>query len=115
MFKKMPFELCNAPDTFQRCMIAIFLDMIEKTIEVFMDNFLVMGKSFDICFENLRDALVRCEETNLVLNLEKCHFMVKQGIVLGHRISTRGIEVDKAKIETIYERDKKLSGTRRVL
>ena len=68
-----------------------------------MDDFLVMGKSFDICLENLRDALIRCEETNLVLNWEKCHFMVKQGIVLGHRISTRGIEVDKAKIETIEE------------
>ena len=102
-FKRMPFGLCNAPDTFQRCMIAIFLDMVEKTIEVFMDDFLVMGKSFDICLKNLRDALVRCEETNLVLNWEKCHFMVKQGIILGHRISTRGIEVDKAKIETIEE------------
>ena len=44
---------------------------------------------------------MRCEETNLVLNWEKCHFMVKEGIVLGHQISERGIEVDKAKIETI--------------
>ena len=102
-FKRMPFGLCNALDTFQRCMIAIFLDMVEKTTEVFMDDFLVMGKSFDICLKNLIDALVRCEETNLVLNWEKCHFMVKQGIVLGHRISIRGIEVDKAKIETIEE------------
>ena len=45
--------------------------------------------------------LVRCEETNFVLNLEKCHFMVQEGIVLGHRISARGIEVDRTKIEAI--------------
>ena len=82
-------------------MMAIFSDMVEKTIEVFMDDFSVLGKSFDNCLENLRQTLIRCEETNLVLNWEKCHFMVKEGIVLGHWISERGIKVDKAKIETI--------------
>ena len=82
-------------------MMAIFSDMVEKIIKLFMDDFSVMGKYFDNCLENLRDALVRCEETNLVLNLEKYHFMVKEGVVLGHRISARGIKVDKAKIETI--------------
>ena len=101
VFRRMPFGLCNQPGTFQRCMMAIFSDMVEKTIEVVMDDFLVLGKSFDNCLENLRQALIRCKETNLVLNWEKCHFMVKEGIVLGHWISERGIEVDKAKIETI--------------
>ena len=100
-FRRMPFGLCNALGTFQRCMMAIFLDMVERIIEVFMDDFSVLGKSFDSCLENLRQTLIRCEETNLVLNWEKCHFMVKEGIVLGHRISEREIEVDKAKIETI--------------
>ena len=90
VFRRMPFGLCNAPDTFQRCMLAIFSDMVEKTIEAFMDDFLVLWKSFDNCLKNLRDALVRCEETNLVLNQEKCHFIMKEGIVLGHRISARG-------------------------
>ena len=66
-----------------------------------MDDFSVLGNSFDNCLENLRSVLVRCEETNLVLNWENCHFMVQEGIVLGHRISARGIEVDKAKIEAI--------------
>ena len=66
-----------------------------------MDDFLVLGNSFDNCLENLRSVLVRCEETNLVLNWEKCHFMVQEGIVLGHQISTRGIEIDKANIEAI--------------
>ena len=97
----MPFGLCNAPGTFQCCMMAIFLDMVEQTIEVFMDDFLVLGKPFDNFLENLTHALIRSKETNLVLNLEKYHFMVKDGIILGHRISERGIEVDKAMIETI--------------
>ena len=100
-FRRMPFGLCNAPGTFQRCMMAIFSDMVERTIEIFMDDFSVMGNSFDNCLENLRTVLARCEETNLVLNWEKGHFMVQEGIVLGHRISARGIEVDRAKIEAI--------------
>ena len=67
-FRRMPFELCNAPSTFQRCMMAIFSDMVEKTIEVFMDDFSILGNSFDNCLENLRSVLIRCEETNLILN-----------------------------------------------
>ena len=100
-FRGMPFGLCNAPDTFQRCMMAIFSDMVGKTIKVFMDDFSVLGDSFENYLENLRSMLIRCEETNLVLNWEKCHFMVQEGIVLGHQIFARGIEVDKEKIETI--------------
>ncbi|GJW18488.1 reverse transcriptase domain-containing protein [Tanacetum coccineum] len=73
-YRRMPFGLCNAPGTFQRCMMAIFHDMIEKTMEVFMDDF-----------------------------LEKNHFIVKEGIVLGHKISKKGIEVDKAKIDVIVK------------
>ncbi|GKA52173.1 reverse transcriptase domain-containing protein [Tanacetum coccineum] len=87
--------LCNAPGTFQRCMVAIFHDMIEKTMEVFMDDFSVFGDSFSSCLSHLDKMLQRCEDTNLVLNWEKCHFMVKEGIVLGHKISKSGIEVDE--------------------
>ncbi|GJT59943.1 reverse transcriptase domain-containing protein [Tanacetum coccineum] len=75
----MPFGLCNAPGTFQRCMVAIFHDMIEKTMEVFMDDFSVFGDSFSSCLSYLDKMLQRCEDTNLVLNWEKCHFMVKEG------------------------------------
>ncbi|CAJ2663201.1 unnamed protein product [Trifolium pratense] len=100
-YRRMPFGLCNAPATFQRCMFSIFSDMIENSIEIFMDDFSVFGKSFDICLAHLDVVLKRCVDTNLVLNWEKCHFMVTEGIVLGHKISSKGIEVDKAKIEVI--------------
>ncbi|GKV47967.1 hypothetical protein SLEP1_g54815 [Rubroshorea leprosula] len=70
----MPFGLCNTP---------------------------IFGSSFDACLHNLSRVLRRCEETNLVLNLEKCHFMVREGIVRGHKVSSKGIEVDRAKVEII--------------
>ncbi|KAL9336671.1 hypothetical protein Peur_071159 [Populus x canadensis] len=100
-YRRMPFGLCNAPATFQRCMMSIFSDYVERIIEVFMDDFTVYGDSFDKCLENLSLILKRCIETNLVLNYEKCYFMVEQGIVLGHVVSSHGLEVDKAKIDVI--------------
>nr|GFA91959.1 reverse transcriptase domain-containing protein [Tanacetum cinerariifolium] len=84
-YKRMPFGLCNASGTFQHCMMAIFHDMIEKTMEVFMDDFSVFGNSFSTCLTNLENMLKRCEDTKLALNWEKSHFMVKEGIVLGHK------------------------------
>jgi len=75
--------------------------MIEKNIEVFMDDFAVFDMSFDQCLFHLDVVLKRCIETNLILNWEKCHFMVTEGIVLGHKIRAKGIEVDQAKIEVI--------------
>nr|GEV94079.1 reverse transcriptase domain-containing protein [Tanacetum cinerariifolium] len=100
-YRRMPFGLCNASGTFQRCMIAIFHDMIEKIIEVFMDDFSVFGDSFSSCLSNLDKMLKCCEDTNLVLNWEKCHFMCKERIVLGHKISKSEIEVDRAKVDII--------------
>ncbi|GJT81161.1 reverse transcriptase domain-containing protein [Tanacetum coccineum] len=75
-YRRMPFGLCNAPGTFQRCMLAIFHDMMEESVE---------------CYE----------DAHLVLNWKKCHFMVKEGILLGHKVSEAGLEVDKAKIDVI--------------
>lgn len=66
-----------------------------------MDDFSVVGDSFECCLSNLEKVIACCEETNLVLSWEKCHFMVKEGIVLGHKISPAGIEMDRAKLETI--------------
>ena len=75
-YKRMTFSLCNAPATFQQCMLSIFSDMVEKFLEVFMDDFTVFEDSFDECLENLEKVIKRCIKKNLVLNWEKCHFMV---------------------------------------
>nr|GEV05364.1 reverse transcriptase domain-containing protein [Tanacetum cinerariifolium] len=82
-------------------MMAIFHDMIEKTMKVFMDDFSVFEDSFQSCLSYLDRMLKRCEDTNLCLNWEKSHFMVKEGIVLGDKISKQGIEVDKANVDVI--------------
>ncbi|XP_056688207.1 uncharacterized protein [Spinacia oleracea] len=100
-YRRVPFGLCNAPGTFQRCMMSIFGDMLEEEIEVFMDDFSVGGACYDECLINLGKCLERCEKVNMVFNWEKCHFMVEEGIVLGHKVSHHGIEVDRAKIEVI--------------
>ncbi|GJZ79306.1 reverse transcriptase domain-containing protein [Tanacetum coccineum] len=100
-YRRMPFGLCIAPGTFQRCMTAIFHNMIEETMEVFIYDFLVFRDSFSSCLSHLDKILKRCEDTNLFLNWEKCHFMVKEGIVLGHKISKSRIEVDRAKVDVI--------------
>ncbi|KAK8635274.1 hypothetical protein V6N13_023151 [Hibiscus sabdariffa] len=98
-FRRIPFGLCNAPTTFQRCMAAIFFEMNEDFLEIFMDDFSTFGDDFDSCLSNLEKVLTRCEETNLVLNWEKCHFMVDEGIVLGHKISFCDMKVDRENID----------------
>ncbi|GJV50617.1 reverse transcriptase domain-containing protein [Tanacetum coccineum] len=143
-YRRIPFGLCNAPATFQRCMTAIFHDMVEDFMEIFLDCRVTFGfgstGGLDLACPIIRLSsqygiqrvlgritnslpsvgtnwspylslsilkkhrmLARCEETNLVLNWEKCHFMVKEGIVLGYKISEAGIEVDRAKIDVIAQ------------
>nr|GEW82611.1 ribonuclease H-like domain-containing protein [Tanacetum cinerariifolium] len=102
-YRRMPFGLCNAPATFQRIMRAIFHDMIEESVEVFMDNFSVFRSSFDHCLNNLDKMIQHCEHAHPVHNREKCHFMVKKGIILGHKVSEAGLKVEKAKIEIIFK------------
>ena len=92
-FQHMPFGLCNAPTTFQRCMMTIFPDFIGESMEVFMDNFSIFGSSFDACLEHLTQILDVCVKKRLVLSWEKSHFMVREGIVLGHLVSSKGLEV----------------------
>jgi hypothetical protein len=75
-YSHMPFGLCNAPPTFQWCMISIFFDMVERFLKIFMDDFSIFGSSFVVCVHYLTLVLVRFKENNLVLNWEKCHFMV---------------------------------------
>ena len=89
VYRRMSFRLSNAPDTFQQCMLSIFSDMVERFLEVFMDDFSVFSDSFDQCLHYLTLVLHRCIEKNLVLNWDKCYFMVKQSIVLNHIISSK--------------------------
>ncbi|RVW85026.1 Retrovirus-related Pol polyprotein from transposon 17.6 [Vitis vinifera] len=100
-YRHIPFGFYNASATFQRCMLSIFSDMVERIMEVFMDDLTVYGKTFDDCLLNLKKVLKMCIEKDLVLNWEKCHFMATSGVVLGHIISREGIQVDPAKIELI--------------
>ena len=83
--------------------MAIFSDFIGKSMEVFMDDFSVFGPSFDACLEHLTQILDVCVEKHLLLSWEKSHFMVQEGTVLGHLVSSKGLEVDKAKVEVIQD------------
>jgi len=81
----------------------LFSDMVERFLEIFMDDFSIYGDSFNQCLHHLKLVLQRCIEKNLTLNWEKCHFMVKHEIILGHEISNRGIEVDRSKVKVIVK------------
>ena len=72
----MPFGLCNAPATFQICMMSMFSDLVEEVMEIFMDDFTLYRSSFEHCLQNLGTVLHRCQDKNLALNWEKFHFMV---------------------------------------
>ena len=100
-FRRMPFGLYNAPATFQRCMMSMFSDLVEEVMEIFMDDFTVYGSNFEQCLNNLETVLQRCKGKQLALNWEKCHFMVTEGIVLGHKIYATGLEVDQSKVSII--------------
>ena len=69
-FRRMPLGLCNAPATFQRCMMSMFSDLVEEAMQIFMDDFSVYGSSFEKCLENLETVLQRCQDKNLALNWE---------------------------------------------
>ncbi|GJS10895.1 reverse transcriptase domain-containing protein [Tanacetum coccineum] len=84
--------------------MTIFHELIEDSMEVFMDDFFIFGSSFDYCLENLEKMLKRCEETNLVLNWEKYHFMVKEVIVLG--LSRSGIEASTEECIQAFDKPK---------
>ena len=85
-------------------MMAIFSYMVGNILEVFID-FSIFEDSFNFCLHHMSHVLQHCQETNLVLNLEKCRFMIQEGVFLGHKIASKGIEVDRAKVKAI----KKLS------
>ena len=82
-------------------MNAMFSEFVGDCLEIFMDDFSIFGSSFDLCLSHLTCILQLCIQYNLVLSWEKSHFMVQEGISLGHKVTKKGLEVDKAKIEVI--------------
>ena len=81
--------------------MSIFTNFLETSLEVFMDDFTVYSSLFDACLKSPSRILDRCIQSNLDLNYEKCHFMVTEGTVLGHVVSSRGNKTDRAKINVI--------------
>ena len=79
----------------------IFFDFLGDSLEIFMDDFFIFGDDFNSCLAHLTKILEVCVRKRLVLSWEKSHFMVQEGVVLGHLVSGKGSEVDKAKIEVI--------------
>jgi hypothetical protein len=100
-YKVLPFGLCNAPTTFQRAIIGIFSDMVNDCMEIFMDEFTPYRTDFDEALANLEKVLKRGIQSHLSLSIEKCHMMMRKGVVLGHYISYAGIQVDPTKIQVI--------------
>jgi hypothetical protein len=79
-YRVLPFGLCNAPATFQRAVIGIFSNMINDSMEIFMDDFTPYGVYFEEALQNLEKVLKRCIQTHLSLNTEKCHMMMSEGM-----------------------------------
>lgn len=100
-YRVLPFELCNAPATFQRVVFIIFFDLIHDCVEAYMDDFTVYKNSFEEALENLENFIIRCKETNILLSHEKYFMVFNEVIVLGRHILGDGIKVDSSKVEVI--------------
>lgn len=98
-YQVLPFGRCNAPTTFQRDMLAIFVDL--ECVEIYMDDFSVFGNSFQEALKNLEKVLLRYQEAHLALSDKMCRLMCKAGVLLGHLVSDKGIQVDPAKKEVL--------------
>nr|GEY02223.1 reverse transcriptase domain-containing protein [Tanacetum cinerariifolium] len=98
-YRRIPFGLCNAPGTFQRCMMAIFHDMIEKTMEVFMDDFSVFGNSFQTCLSHLAKMLKWCEDPNLCLIGRRATLWSKRASSSAIKFLRMGLRLIKPKLK----------------
>lgn len=87
--------------------MTIFSSFLERSVEIFIDNFSVFWDFFKECLSSLEEVLKKCEETRLALNQEKCHFMVREEIVLGHKIFNAGLEMDSMKIDVVIKFSKR--------
>jgi len=100
-YRVLHFGLCNAPATFQRAILSIFIKLVHDSVEIYMDDFTPYGCDFLEAFSNLRKLLNKCIEMNLSLSPEKCDFLMIARTVLGHSISQEGLQEDPNKIAII--------------
>lgn len=82
-------------------MLSIFFNLVHDSVEIYMDNFTPYGDDLQEALSNLSKVLQRCGEMNLSLSHEKCLFQINEGIVLGHYLCSKGIQVDSSKIAII--------------
>jgi hypothetical protein len=92
-YRVLPFGLCNTPATFQREILGIFSDLVNDSVEIYMDDFTPYGDSFEEALENLEKVLKRCKQMHVSLSTEKCHMLMEEGVVLGHLLSASGIRL----------------------
>jgi hypothetical protein len=97
----MSFRLKNAGATYQRCMLTVFGDLIERTVEAYVDDIVVKSKQADHLVADLEQVFERLRAKHIKLNPEKCAFGVPRGMLLGFIVSERGIEANPEKISTI--------------
>ena len=102
-FNVMPFGLCNAPATFERLMETVLRGLNWKTCLVYLDDIIVVGKSFDDHLMNLEEVFQRLRKSGLKLSPKKCHLFQKEVQYLGHIVSSQGVAVDKNKVSAVQE------------
>ena len=100
-FSVMPFGLCNAPATFQRLMKAVLNGLNRNICTVYLDDILVVGKTFQEHLSNIAKVFCRIREAGLRLTLLKCHLVRDEVQYLGHIISRKGIVADPKKVEAV--------------
>jgi hypothetical protein len=102
-YRVLLFGICNAPATFQQDILGIFFDLVNESLDIYMDDFTPYGDTFDMALANLEKVLKHCKETHIYLSTKKFHMMMDEGVVLTHYISSVGIHVDHAKIKVILK------------
>ena len=100
-FSTLPFGLCGAPATFQRCMEMVFRNLTWKTVLVYMDDIIIFSPSFATQLQRLESALQRLSDAGLKLKPSKCHLFKREVTFLGHLITQDGVKTDPAKVEVI--------------
>ncbi|GBM71467.1 Retrovirus-related Pol polyprotein from transposon 297 [Araneus ventricosus] len=102
-FKVMPFGLCNAPETFERLMETVLRGLSSEACLVYLDDIIIVGRTFEEHLNNLRKVFQRLQKANLKLNLKKCRFFQKEVTYLGHVISAEGVKTDPEKIKAVVD------------